>query len=347
MLLSRRQSSRQVPIGRRPVACVLSAFLLLVLNVLCDIPVAAQPAPYTRTESYSSTTPAYLDSYQRKDGLGLGDIFGRASRTKAAAESKVELGNQAYEKARWALEHASKVHYRHNSNQPLDQVEESPRGDVVADCDSSGFISWVVYHVSPDRLWAVEATSVGQECPQAKTFARFFAALPADKPDQGWIGVPLAANLHRGDLIAWNESKSRGNKHGEGGHVMIVSEPPVKAPDVTFEGNQCTCLSIKVIDSSTVEHFPPEKLSPMADQKRRNGLGEGCIKLVLNKNGQPIAHWEGTFKGENHQAIDQPSGSPIIACGRMVGQIQFRPLKEKDLRFQEPQRTRNNNNRPD
>jgi hypothetical protein len=259
---------------------------------------------------------------------------GQAAGAAGAQRAQKPLGERAYEKALWALEHASHVKYEHNNKRPADQVEESMRnGEVSVQTDCSGFASWVLHNVSPDRLWAVEALQPGHECPQAKTFARFFASLPTDKPFSGWIGVPAVSDLKRGDFIAWSDGKGDGER-GNTGHVMIVAERPGPPEQTVVDGKTLTYVSIRVIDSSSVVHFAPETLPPFAGLKHRDGLGEGYVRLVLDGDGRPVERWEGTYSEGKRRDITHPSPSPIISFGRVVGKENWPKIKNADIQFE-------------
>lgn len=251
---------------------------------------------------------------------------GSVSAFSARTRFEKPLGELAYEKALWALEHSSKVHYRHNKNQPPDQITESERdGSVLAAVDNTGFVSWVLYRTSPDRLWIVEKLQPGVECPDPANFARFLATLPSDKPTNGWAAVGSVYDLRRGDVIAWTNEKSA-EKRKTTGHVMLVSDRPGAIEQATVAGRTLRFVSVRVIDSSPTAHFGPEVLPPLAEQKKRDGLGEGYVRLILNEQGLPVEHW------------DDPSSEPvrgsIIGFGRLVGPANFPKIRSTDLNFE-------------
>jgi hypothetical protein len=274
----------------------------------------------------AGAVPCYSKSTEIKQPLGE---LTTAVASKAPPEREERLGDRAYARALWAMDHANHVHFQHNNKAPADQIVERLNGDVYAETDTTGFASWVLYGVSPDRLWAVEALKPGRECPEAKTFARFFASLPMDKPLNGWIGVESILNLKKGDFIAWDA----GHKRGGDGYVAIVAGAPGAPETVQIDGKPMQVVSLRVIDSSAVSHFPPEQLPPVADQKRRDGLGEGYVRLILGEDGKAVAHWEG---GDKDGA--QPTSSPIISFGRLMGAQHFPQSKSKDLGYERFQR---------
>jgi len=271
----------------------------------------------------------WLSEKRPKIEQPLGEVTTAVAAKPAGPEIDAHLGDRVYQKAMWAMEHANHVRFQHNNKAAADQVAERLNGDVFVETDCSGFASWLLYSISPDRLWAVEALKPGHECPEPKTFARFFASLPMDKPLNGWIGLNDVLALKRGDFIAWGPAQG---KHGGEGHVAIVTQTPAPAQTIQLDGKTVKVINVQVVDSSSAGHFPPETLPAVAEQTRRDGLGVGYVRLVLNDEGKPVAHWEGSADGEGQSS--QPTASPIISFGRLVGAQHFPNLKSKDLSYE-------------
>jgi hypothetical protein len=81
------------------------------------------------------------------------------------------------------------------------------------------------------------------------------------------------------------------------------------------------CVTIHVLDSSSVSHFGKQQLPPKAQppQQQRDGVGIGDIRLVLDRDGTPNRYWEGSYWGEGQREIKAPSKSTDIHFARLVG----------------------------
>jgi hypothetical protein len=229
------------------------------------------------------------------------------------------LEERAYEFADKIFKDARVVHYEH-LHQPAREQVQSKDGNLVSRNDCSGFISYVLFNIAPKHYHPIREMQPDRNYPQAKTFARFFQRLSAEESHDGWIGVRSFRDLRRGDIIAWEKGQTSTNHSGKGnsGHVMMVRDTPRKLESVIYEGRQLVMVSVPVLDSSSVYHFPPEELPPSAEQSHRDGLGKGDIKLVVDEQGRPIGYWEGTYWGEGQKDVRKPSFSEIIGFGRMI-----------------------------
>jgi hypothetical protein len=169
---------------------------------------------------------------------------------------------------------------------------------------------------------AVAALQPGRPYPQAKSYARFFAGLREGNPERGWLKIVNPRDLKRGDIMAWEKQPvgyaKPGRRRGNSGHVMMVIDAPGEVEIEEVEGKPLRFLSVRVIDSSSVVHFPPEELPPLCAQNARDGLGIGYVRLVLDGGLKPIGYWEGTYWGEGRKAINHPSYSDTVAFARLV-----------------------------
>jgi len=237
---------------------------------------------------------------------------------------KESIGDKIYDKAKWVFDHASNVHYHHTHDQASEQVQVNDGGtcDSVNDC--SGFVSYVLLCVAKRHYEAAEEFSGKRAHPHADAYAKFFDSLSTDTPTHGWIKVASPRDLVRGDIIAWeNPSVEQGLSHINTGHVMFVVDPPKKLERAHVGNSMISYFPVYVIDSSSVDHFPPESLPPLAHQSHRDGVGMGVIRIVVDNQEHPIAYWEGTYWGEGDKAITKPKYADMIRFGRLV------PLKKR------------------
>ena len=230
---------------------------------------------------------------------------------------------KAFEVARSVFEKADVVAYEHRQRPAADQIVQESNGDFDARTDCSGFISYVVHAVAPKHYRAVHSMQPRARYPQAKTWAHFFAQLDAHEPNDGWLRILRYEDLREGDIIAWVKAKTATDHAGGGntGHVMMVAGHPSEAQHETLEGQPITFVSIPVIDSSSVYHFQPEQLPPLAHQGNRNGLGQGSVRVILSPDDKPIGYWEGTYWGEGQKPVAGPKLSPDVRFARMVSLV--------------------------
>jgi cell wall-associated NlpC family hydrolase len=236
-----------------------------------------------------------------------------------SSQAATELAQKAYECGDWVFNHATKVHYEHKQKKAAAQVRVD--GDrCLSNNDCSGFISYVLRTVAPEHYAPIREMQDQRAYPQAKTYAHFFGRLSPDRPFKGWIGLRSYRDLRRGDIIAWEKGGSNADHggHGNSGHVMMVIDPPSEITEGEFGGRLVHYVSVFVLDSSSVVHFPPEKLPPNAYLNHRDGLGKGYIRLVIAEDSRVIGYWEGSYWGEGHKDITKPSYSDEVHFGRLT-----------------------------
>ncbi len=244
-------------------------------------------------------------------GLAQSPLWAQQFRTTAGSQKSAH----AFSKANWLFDNVQSTHYKHNKL-PVEQQWQSADGVSGMDADCSGFVSYVINAVAPAQFKTVHDLQPDRPYPQSKTFATFFNSLSSSIPQEGWIKVSSIADLRQGDLIAW-EKKQQAGSRGNTGHVMFVIDKPERIE--TIDGQKL--VSINVLDSSSVVHFPPEQLPPNTHQDRRDGIGKGVVRLMLDGNNKPVGYWEGTFSGERKKQIDKPTLSDNIGFGRLVDTI--------------------------
>ncbi|MBX9689669.1 MAG: DJ-1/PfpI family protein [Candidatus Obscuribacterales bacterium] len=230
-------------------------------------------------------------------------------------EQKLSLSERALHLAESIFSNARDVAYEHHEVRASRQIAAAPDGALVAHTDCSGFISYIVESVAPKHYAVVREREPGASYPQAKIWASFFDTLNSNTATDGWLGISDWRNLRPGDFIAWKEGSDAARNTG---HVMMVLHQPGSIQEL----NGYRYIEIPVIDSSSVYHFPPERLPPNANQTRRNGVGEGCIRLILSASDQPIGYWAGTYWGEGDEPVTRPSFSKLIRFARMVSLLQ-------------------------
>lgn len=209
------------------------------------------------------------------------------------------------------LQSVTDVHYEHLHSPANAQVTGK-----VAHNDCSGFISYLLAKHAPLQYAAISSEQPQKEYPQAKTYAKFFNQLDARRA--GWQKVLNIKEVKRGDYIAWAKPVVPGQKSGNTGHVAIVAAPPGNVCQALINDKQILYVPLKVIDSSSVDHFAPDLLPPYAGQKHRDGLGEGFVRIIIDAHNQPIGYWEGTFWNEGGKPISAPSYTPVIGFARLT-----------------------------
>lgn len=222
------------------------------------------------------------------------------------------LGQRALHLAESVFDRATVVRYSHHEVPAARQITADAGDDLEALTDCSGFISYLVHTVAPRHYTVVRSREPGHAYPQAKVWANFFTEMDGDQAHDGWIRIRRWRDLKPGDIIAWKQGKAKAG--GNTGHVMMVKTTPTAIQ----ESNGYRYIEVSVIDASSVYHFAPEQLPPRAHQKHRNGLGIGCIRIVLSNDDTPIGYWEGSYWGEGEKEITHPTMSNVIGFGRMV-----------------------------
>jgi hypothetical protein len=237
--------------------------------------------------------------------------------TSAAVVAPNAVATKVYRKAQEVFENAVDVSYMHLHEGAKNQVQRMGSGyEVSTDC--SGFASYVLDSVAPAHYAAIRERTE-RSYPQAKTYAEFFHSLNRQRAEQGWLGLGSFKDLACGDLIAWEkpvdpDSARRGNT----GHVLIVAGSPSGIKVSNVGGEVVRYVEIPAIDSSSVWHFPPEQLPPLAHQQHRNGVGKGTVRLVLDPADNIIGYWEGTYWGEGGREITHPTYTDMIGLARLV-----------------------------
>lgn len=259
--------------------------------------------------------------------------------TSTAADSHNSTADKVLRKAESLLNTVKDVHYEHLHSPANRQID-----GCVAHNDCSGFVSYLLSKYAPAQYLTISSEQPNKSYPQAKIYAKFFSQLESEQSEQlkqcarserseqsaqfahtsrvrttsGWLKVYNFHDLKRGDFIAWAKVVEPGQKPGNSGHVAIVVEPPGNVEEETINEKQVRFIAIKVIDSSSVDHFPPDFLPPNAGQKHRDGLGEGFVKIILDADDHAIGYWEGTYWNEGNKPIKAPSYTPTIGFARLV-----------------------------
>jgi hypothetical protein len=224
------------------------------------------------------------------------------------------LGQSVLAKAQGVLDRTDRSHYQHNSVPAGDQVSVK-EGACECNNDCSGFVSYIINAVSPVHYQEIHELEPDHSYPQAKIYTQFFRSLNAASPQGGWQLIGRLNDLRPGDLIAWQKPSATGNT----GHVMIVAQAPRAIESCYLSGGGLVRYApIEVIDSSSVRHFPPEELPPLAHQNQRDGVGKGVVRIIVDDRDQPIGYWEGSYWGEGDKAINRPTMTDAIGFARMV-----------------------------
>jgi hypothetical protein len=246
----------------------------------------------------------------------LADEIGLNSDSASLVASQ-SLGEKALSKAQYVFDNTKQNHYAHSSGTAEDQVVID-NGTLASDTDCSGFVSFVVKSIARKHYETVVSFADGHR-PRAESYAEFFAGLSPSQANKGWRGVGSVTDLRQGDLIAWESPKYEEYHKGNSGHVMIVAAQPGRITEEQIAGETRRYISVPVIDSSSVTHFPPEQLPPLAHQNRRDGVGKGNIRLVLEESNKPVGYWEGSYWGEGDKKILKPTLTEKIYFARLVG----------------------------
>jgi len=233
------------------------------------------------------------------------DALDRLGASTSSAADKIVIDAESL------LRSVSDVHYEHLHAPASDQVTGN-----TAHNDCSGFVSYLLAKHAPAQYAAISSKQPQKEYPQAKTYAKFFTELESTRA--GWKKVLNINHVKRGDYIAWAKQIVPGQKSGNTGHVAIVAAPPGDVRETTVNDKRVLYVEIKVIDSSSVDHFAPDLLPPNAGQKHRDGIGEGYVRIIVDTDHKPVGYWEGTFWNEGGKPISGPSYTPIIGFARLV-----------------------------
>ncbi|HEY9773453.1 MAG TPA: hypothetical protein V6C81_06555 [Planktothrix sp.] len=231
------------------------------------------------------------------------------AQTGYMASSANSLAADAYKVAESAFESVDYTHYAHQ------HVPQELKLQMCTDC--SGFVSWVLQSVSPKHYAAVHALDPDKSYPTASAYEQFFTQ-SGEGATSGWQRLSSFRELRQGDLIAWAKPDNGPGK-GNTGHVMFAMETPTEEGIATEEdGKKLRFINVRVLDCSSVSHFPPEELPPNTHQQERDGLGKGYVRIVINSNDTPIGYWEGTHSGESGHDIHRPTFTHDIAFARLL-----------------------------
>jgi hypothetical protein len=247
-------------------------------------------------------------------------IHGLAVALLAAQVAGAAAGERMLTEASNIFARATVVSYRHLNAAASAQLQVSPEGDWTSRNDCSGFASFMIHRVAPRAYTAVQACEPKYKHVRAITYAQFFQGLATNHLSTGWQRVATWRELRPGDVIAWSsvpKTNSEQKTHSAG-HVTLVVQPPTGPHTETVEGKTYRFTSVRVLDSSSVTHFPPETFPPHAGQTARDGLGFGVIRLLLDEHDQPVGYWEGTWWGEGQTPIRRPTRSALLGFARLV-----------------------------
>lgn len=229
-----------------------------------------------------------------------------------------DTSNQILLQAETLLDKAQDVHYEHLKDSASEQIQNS---GASAHNDCSGFVSYLLLKNAPEQYAAITQLQPKAWYPQAKTYAQFFLDLQQSNTS-GWTKINEVRDLRRGDFLAWAKQTVPGQKPGNTGHVAIVAENPKgDVQQIEIDGKPIRFISVKVIDSSSVDHFAPDLLPPHAGQSHRDGLGEGFVRIVVDDQNKPCGYWEGTFWNEGGKPISHPSYTPVIGFARLTSRL--------------------------
>lgn len=224
------------------------------------------------------------------------------------------LNEQAFKLAMTIFERASRVHYGHRDAVAAEQLTTDADGSAEASVDSSGLISYIIHSIAPRHYQVIRQIQPKASYPQARIWARFFDELCSERPVEGWVPVEKWQDLRAGDIIAWENDDAANDNTG---HVMMVANKPSVVQELRGERG-FRYVEVPVIDSSPVYHFPPERLPPHAGQRHRDGLGMGCVRIILSESNTPVGYWVGNYSAEDAKAIDGPTACKLIRFARMV-----------------------------
>jgi hypothetical protein len=260
--------------------------------------------------------------------------------TTATIEAPNALSAKIFAKADQVFDDVTNNHYRHLHEKADEQVTFSDQSHCSVSTDCSGFVSYLVNSIAPKQYEMVLQKS-GRSHPRARDYATFITSLTPEKSENGWLRLTNFRDLRRGDIIAWAKrvDPDATNKKAPSGHVLVVAEQPTIVSESAvrtseaeipvgnlktanepeeFQVEKFRYVTVSVIDSSSVKHFPPEILPPNAGQRTRDGVGKGNVRLILDSSDSVIGYWEGTYSGEHNREIKRPTYSDLVGMARVA-----------------------------
>jgi hypothetical protein len=258
----------------------------------------------------------------------------------ATAEASDALSAKLFAKADQVFDDVTNNHYRHLHEKADEQVTFSDQSHCSVITDCSGFVSYLLDAIAPKQYETVSQRTQRSH-PRARDYATFIMSLMPEKSEHGWMRLTNFRDLRRGDIIAWAKrvDPDATSKKAPSGHVLVVAEQPTIVSESAVRtseaeipaGNLKTAneleefqiekfryVTVSVIDSSSVKHFPPEILPPKAGQVTRDGVGKGNVRLILDSSDSVIGYWEGTYSGEHNREIKRPTYSDLIGMARVI-----------------------------
>jgi hypothetical protein len=259
----------------------------------------------------------------------------------ATSEAGDALSAKIFAKADQIFEDVTNNHYRHMHEKADEQVTFSDQSHCSALTDCSGFVSYLLNTIAP-KQYEIVSQRTGRSHPRARDYATFITSLTPEKSENGWMRLTNFRDLRRGDIIAWAkrvDPDANNGKKAPSGHILVVAEQPTVVSESAVRTSEAEIVAghlekaqeleevqvekfryvtVSVIDSSSVKHFPPETLPPKAGQTTRDGVGKGNIRLILNSADAVVGYWEGTYSGEHNREIKRPTYSDLIGMARVI-----------------------------
>ena len=297
----------------------------LSLSILCASSVSMSIFGLT---GYAQTTTQSTTVVESKSGT-------------ATSEAGDALSAKIFAKADQIFEDVTNNHYRHMHEKADEQVTFSDQSHCSALTDCSGFVSYLLNTIAP-KQYEIVSQRTGRSHPRARDYATFITSLTPEKSENGWMRLTNFRDLRRGDIIAWAkrvDPDANNGKKAPSGHILVVAEQPTVVSESAVRTSEAEIVAghlekaqeleevqvekfryvtVSVIDSSSVKHFPPETLPPKAGQTTRDGVGKGNIRLILNSADAVVGYWEGTYSGEHNREIKRPTYSDLIGMARVI-----------------------------
>lgn len=189
------------------------------------------------------------------------------SAASAETDSSTVLGHMALQnEAEYILSSMRSSIYQH--------VTHVDATGGVYDFDCSGFVDYVLQHVSPKALAAITYLPNVFNRPRAQDYYFFFTRIGSGDEVNGWINIANPLSLLPGDVIAWLVAPN--SDSDDTGHVMIVRANP------SIDLNRPNETLVAVIDSTVSPHALDSRTHG------QTGLGTGTISLVMNSTKRAV-----------------------------------------------------------